>query len=604
MDASSFTRQKPAPVAKTKKKGKNKSKPKKKSSTTPTKKLTTYQEIEDNYLEAITKGQQRVLSSDSSSSSNSSISCEDCSDGELDDCPFSMDNEEQKHHDGHVENIENSCASDSESFLFNIEDVLKSNAGITDTLLQNQMKFAEIFRTPYVFSNNAELFSNHLAHLSEQIKATFNLSSAIITGLSCVFAQNQQLQLQNIKLNSQLKEALHRIQFLTNQNAKATLNSTQLLQRNIELAEKIKIQNNEQQQFREQMKFQTSSIQQTTASIRLNLKHPQSQPSKPYARALKTGIIPSQVLTAIQANPTTALSDILQSDTPNTTKTNKFNSNLETSFTLKITAVSNFQSPQEFMNKHLRVLQIKHKLPKIMSIFGEKDTLNVFRLRFDSPNDRQLWHTFFATTPELVSSSQLLNLNSTKIRMKGVPTALVQKGPIHLANLFCDHFKLQHSELKQIFQFEEKLSPGFSIVAFAISPNARRIFHSQGDSFYLDQYDFAVTIEDFLQPLQCSKCQQFGHPSKRCLNKKICTNCSKHSCPSNNTNQTCCQDIFCINCGQYDHSPNQREKCPAYQDIFNVAFTNLTNILSEDRLSPALTTATQPALSEENSTNN
>jgi hypothetical protein len=475
--------------------------------------------------------------------------------------------------------------------------------------MKQQSNFAQIFNIPHAFQNIPEQFGQHFLHLSLQIKAAFNLSTTLIAAFNVISSQNVNLQLQNTILNSQLKEVLTRINFVKNQNSRSGSNINQILEKSFLLTEKIQKQDLEIQkqkqdteEFQKQMQHRTASIQQTAASIRLNIKHPQTQP-KSFTQALKSGIIPSQLLAQTLASPSD--SSVLQSNTPKTATTNKLNLTTETNFALKIQTTSNFQSAQEFMNKHLRILQIKHKLPKISSIFGEKNSLNEFRLRFNSPDDRELWYSFFTTIPEIVSCSNRLNLNSTKIRMKGIPTALVQKGPTHLSKVLCDYFKLQQSELKQIFQFEEKLSPGFSIVAFAISPNARRIFHSQGDSFYLDQLDFAVTIEDFLQPLQCSRCLQFGHPSKRCNNLKICTNCSKHSCPSNNTDssQTCCHDLYCINCGLNDHSPNQREKCPAYQAIFDVAFKNLTNILSEDR-SPDPTTSIPPACSEDHSATN
>jgi hypothetical protein len=570
METSSFARQKPAPVAKTKKKGKNKSKSKRIIAKEKPVQATTLEDLEQNYVDQLKKGNVG-LDSNSDSSSNSELS-----DTDDDYFPICASENEQDHDMEHGYHDEHQHSNSDSNDLFNMEDIIRSNAGVTEELFRIQGQSLEIFQQPYVFQNNPDLISNHFMRLSEQIKATFNLSTALITALSCVFSQNLTLQQQNVALNTKLTEALTRLNFIRMQNAKATQNSTQILNRQIDLAEKIHLQNQAQQKFQQQIQFQASSLQEATASIRLNIKHP---PSKPFAQALKSGLVPSQVISAVSENPNLTIASTLA--TPSIIHNNNSSSTSrkasETNFTLKVKTIADFQSSDDFLNKHLRAFQIQHQLPKICSISTEKESHKDFRLRFENHSHRQIWHDFLNTVPELIQSTQILNLNSTKIRIKGIPTVLANKDT--LTKILCNHFKLQTFELIQIFQFEEKKSSGYSIAVFAVSPAARRLFHANGDSFYIDSHEFAISIEDFLQPLQCSKCHELGHPAKRCSKNKTCSNCCKHSCQT----EPCPNQHFCINCGQNDHSPTQRDCCPAFSHVFTLALNNLDNILKEKR---------------------
>jgi hypothetical protein len=558
MDSSHFALPQQTSVARTKKSTKLKSKKKKKPSKASTKKITTVQEMEENYLEHIEKGQKDL------SSSNSSITGDDCSkfDPENDICedysPICCSDIENDEH-VHDKQYQDSDSND----LFDMNDIIRSNTGVTEELLRIQGKSLEVFQSPYVFQHNPDLIYNHFARLDEQMKAAFNLQTAMITALTCIFAQNLTLQQQNSALHSKLMESLTRINFIRNQNSRANSNINQLLKKNFDLTERIAKQdqilqqqaldlqktNEQQQSFNQQMQHRTAVIQDTAASIRLNIKHPQS--SQPFLKALKTGLIPSQILSTVHSQPNLSFADSLQSPQnnlsttqPNATCTTK----TETNHTLKVISVEHFQSPIDFMNKHLRAIQLKASLPKIQSIFAVKNTTNEFRVRFENAIHRDIWHKYCQSIPEVIVSSQLINLNSTKVRIKGLPTVLAKKGPEFLIKTFCDRFPIQQMELKQIFQFEEKQSPGFSVAVFAISPNARRFFHSKGDSFYFDDLEIAISIEDFLQPLQCSNCHQLGHPTKKCSKPKSCSTCSRHNCQTLQNNQIC-QNLFCSTVG-------------------------------------------------------
>jgi hypothetical protein len=431
---------------------------------------------------------------------------------------------------------------------------------------------------------------------------------------------NQQMQIQQLALlKTILRSQSHQIRFLSDQNRALNYKLDKILdahntsdqalatslEQNMVLINKIDSLEQRVQTLEsgnKQIDYRTASIQQTTASIKLNIKHPQPIPtSQPFMKALKTGLVPSQVLSSIHSNPTLSIAEALKS-TSKLTQSNPQFKTTETNLTLRIKTTQNFQSPEDLLNKHLRVIQIKSNLPKLTSIFAEKDCLNEFRLRFESPTDRDTWHNFFQTIPDIILSSQLINLNFTKIRIKGIPTPIVTKGSQILTKILCDQFNLQISDMRLIFHFEEKNSHGFSAAVLAVTPAVRRLFHTQGDSFYLASHDFAVSIEDFLQPLQCSQCHGLGHPSKRCLNKKTCSNCCQHNCPASNGKENCSNNTYCINCGHTDHTPTQRERCPAYANIFTLALNNLENILREKRPAictpPAATDSEPPILSE------
>ena len=68
-----------------------------------------------------------------------------------------------------------------------------------------------------------------------------------------------------------------------------------------------------------------------------------------------------------------------------------------------------------------------------------------------------------------------------------------------------------------------------------------------------------MKVTPFVQkPLQCFKCQKFGHPKDKCKGREICRKCGHES-----HENACTQAQICTNC-KGDHAPNFRQ-CPAYK---------------------------------------
>ena len=71
-------------------------------------------------------------------------------------------------------------------------------------------------------------------------------------------------------------------------------------------------------------------------------------------------------------------------------------------------------------------------------------------------------------------------------------------------------------------------------------------------------------VEKFIkQPIQCYKCNKFGHLAKKCSNVQVCSKCSgDHS-----HNECVAQQLKCSNCGEA-HSSFDRS-CSVYTSIKN-----------------------------------
>lgn len=74
-------------------------------------------------------------------------------------------------------------------------------------------------------------------------------------------------------------------------------------------------------------------------------------------------------------------------------------------------------------------------------------------------------------------------------------------------------------------------------------------------------------IKDYVNILQCFKCQQFGHKYKHCKKSTIiCLYCGENHSPKDCSNKMK-KSFKCVNCDG-SHAANHKE-CPSYIENFN-----------------------------------
>jgi hypothetical protein len=429
----------------------------------------------------------------------------------------------------------------------------------------------------------------------------------------------QQNSVLNTKLNRILKENEISSQALT-----VSLDQNQILIDQIQKLES-RIQNLES--GNQQINYRTATLQNTTASIKYNQKQ-QLNSAQSYAAALRNHQMTSNMQqTSIQktsgnpqqlhahSSPAKCTNNSVLFDSPsprifsgnehacpqNPTDTHAFQhtpallqQKPESLYALQLCTHQSFKTTADLKNKFLRAVQIKNKLPAINEIFPVKHTVDQFRLRFENVLHRESWLDFFNTHSHLLKSFQAVNLNKTKIALKGIPKQALLHGSKPIIDSLCKQFNLSPQDFFFLFSFEEKKSPDFMVVVFLVSPLVRRFFFQQHDCVFVQQMDVALEISDFHQPHLCTLCGKVGHSKSKCPLQEGCIYCGTTNCSSKNNS---CQHKHCLNCLQTDHDTLNRDSCPTIIDLLHRSLDNLCTILAEP-FQPLAPTDTPPVPSQ------